>query len=202
MSWCRHCIDRGGFFSTNYKCNVSGEEVDIPSSYINNYCKYDYMASKCPYYQKEYGMPGGCFITTITCKILSKQDDDEVMQNLRKFRDNVLQENEEYHEVLKEYDTIGPQIAHKIENDENKEQIANVLYEKVLTPISKLVGNGENELAVEKYYQMTLLLINYYGLKHEYNSIKDNGYYYETFDVKKAGHGKKYEMELKKESNE
>ena len=38
---------------------------------------------------------------------------------------------------------------------------------------------------------MTLLLINYYGLKHVYNLGKDSGEYYKNFEVVTSGHGKK-----------
>ena len=37
---------------------------------------------------------------------------------------------------------------------------------------------------------MTLALINYYGLKHEYNNDKDNDYGYLEFNPKTAGHGR------------
>lgn len=200
MSWCKHCVDRSGWFSTNYKCNVSGEEVDIPSSYLENYCKYDYMASKCPFYSQNYST-GGCFITTVTCNILNKADDNEVMNGLRKFRDEVLQKDEKYEEILKNYDVVGPIIATKLYNDENREKIAETIYEHVLTPISKMVKEEKNDEAVEAYYQMTLLFINYYGLKHPYNYIAEHDFGYQEgeFNQKTAGHGKKSKKYIKEQ---
>lgn len=192
MAWCSHCVDRGGWFSSCYKCNISGQEVDIPSSYLENYCKYDYMASKCPFYQQYGQSSGGCFITTVTCDILDKKDDNEVMNGLRKFRDEVLQKDEKYEEILKSYDVVGPIIASKLLEDENREQIAETVYDHLLTPIAKLVETGLHDQAVEAYYQMTLLFINYYNIKHEYNETADNDFGFKTgeFDQSKAGHGK------------
>ena len=197
--WCKYCKGPygGGLFSSlYYTCSITGNEENLTDSEVRNYCMRN--AYDCSRY-KQYGPSGGgCFITTVTCEILNKKDDEKVMNNLRMFRDNVLQENEKFHDVLKEYDTIGPIVADKLRNDENKEKISEILYEKVLTPISELVSNKEYDKAVEKYYLMTLLMINYYKLKHDYNSIKENDYNYDSFDPKKAGHGKKL---ILKESN-
>ena len=195
-NWCQHC--EGNY--PRYYCRISDNRNSVLSSFmVDNYCKNN--AYKCPIYAKNGTNSAGCFITTVACEILNKKDDNEVMQNLRKFRDNVLQENEEYFDVLKEYDTVGPVLADRLRNDENREVIAETLYEKILKPISVLVSEDKIEKAVESYYVMTLLLVNYYGLKHDYNNVKENGYYYESFDSKTAGHGKKLEMVLKKESN-
>lgn len=200
MSWCKHCVDRGSFFSTNYFCNISGEEVSIPNVYIEDYCKHDYMVSKCPFYQK-YGQPsGGCFITTVICDILKKDDHDTVIDGLRKFRDEVLQIDKNQDEVLKEYDVIGPIIVEKILEDKNKEKIAETVYNHVLEPISKMITEGKKEEAIEAYNLMTLMFINYYGMKHEYNGIVDDNYGYNQgeFDQKRSGHGKKNTKKLVK----
>lgn len=190
MSYCKHFVDRGGWFSSNYKCNVSGKEENIPNTYFDC-CKNE--GYKCPWYENAYGTGGGCFISTVTCDILNKKDDNEVINKLRNFRDEVLQNDEKYEEVLKSYDVIGPFIANKLLEDQDKEKIAETVYDHVLTPISKLVENKEYSKAVEAYYQMTLMFVNYYGMKKPYNYIADRDYGYKKgqFNPKTAGHGTK-----------
>lgn len=197
MAWCSYCKDNGGFFTTNYICNLNGEY--IPNNYVDDYCKYDYRASNCPFYKKYGREQSSCFITTVTCSILGKEDNDLVMQKLRNFRNNVLQKNEEYYEILKLYDVIGPIIANKLINDSEKELFTPVLY-SALSNITKLIDKEYYELAIEKYRVMTLLLINRYNLKHLFNYIVDNnfGYSDNEFDPAIAGHGKV----LKNEENE
>lgn len=197
MGWCKYCEGNNGLY--NYYCNLNGENV--PVNIVNNYCKYDYLTYKCPFY-KEYGPSTSsshtniffslfpCFITTVTCDILGKDDNDPVMQKLRNFRDNVLQKNEEYYEILKLYDVIGPIIASNLYNDPEKELFTKDLY-SVLERITLLIDKNEHELAVEKYRIMTLLLINRYNLKHLFNEKADNnfGYTDDNFDPQSAGHG-------------
>ena len=64
--WCKHFELGSGWFSSDY-CNISGKRETMPSSY-QYYCKNG--GYKCPWYEKEEGTSGGCFITTITCNIL------------------------------------------------------------------------------------------------------------------------------------
>lgn len=186
--WCKYCKGPYGFFSSYYTCSITGKEESLPNNYVESYCKNN--GYNCPYYKKYGPSSGGCFITTITCEILNKQDDNSVMNNLRKFRDEVLQKDDKYYDILKEYDKVGPIIASKIIDDENKEKIASVIYEDGLVTISDLVDNEKYDLAVEKYYLMTLMLINYYRLKDYYNSLKDRNLDYDDFVPEKAGHGK------------
>ena len=180
-------------------CNLDWHVV---SNYeYKNFCNYNY-GNSCSK-KTNSNSSGGCFITTVTCEILDKKDDDKVMNGLRKFRDDVLQKDEKYAEILQNYDVVGPIIANKLKEDENKEKIAETVYESVLTPIAALVEDGEDEKAVEAYYQMTLLFINYYGLLTPYNYIAEHDFGYKKgeFDQKNAGHGtksKKYVKEQKK----
>ena len=180
------------------KCYITGSyQYPATDSHGNIWCK-DY-SSKCP----RKAQSGGCFITTVTCHILDKKDDDVVMNGLRKFRDEVLQKDEKYAEILQNYDIVGPMIANELMKDENKEKIAEVVYDHVLTPISELVEKGENDKAVEAYYQMTLLFINYYGYLNSYNYLAEHDFGFKEgeFDQATAGHGiksPKYVKEQKK----
>ena len=187
MSWCQFCKDRSNFFNTIYCCTISGKEVEIPASYYD-YCKHDYYVSSCPFY-KQYGTSSsGCFITTVICDVLNKEDDSEVIQNLRNFRDNVLQKNDKYSEILKIYDTIGPILASKIIQDENRDSIASEIYTYTLEPISNLINEENYAAAVKHYFYMTLYLINEYNLARAYNFLVDNNFGYKK-DEHASGHG-------------
>ena len=70
------------------------------------------------------------------------------------------------------------------------------LYQNVLVPVANLISEKEYDKAVEKYYVMTLMLVNYYGLKHDYNDIKDDDYGYQSFDPSVSGHGRKLERKI------
>lgn len=190
-NYCEHYVEKGTFFSTYRYCNITGEEKEVNKDYYDNYCSNYCNVGSCPKYSNAYGSGSSCFITTVACELLNKADNDPVMNNLRNFRDNILQCNKKYYDTLKEYDVIGPVLARKLANDKDGKKISSVLYDDVLSPISNLITLEEYDVAVEKYYVMTLMLINYYGLKDAYNYIKKNDYEYDNFEPKRAGHGKK-----------
>lgn len=187
--YCEHLDNR------NY-CGIDGHKVSDWE--WNNKCSYNY-GKDCG---KKNTSSSNCFITTVTCKILNKQDDDEVMEGLRKFRDEVLQKDEKYEEILMNYDSVGPMIAERLLRDEDREKIAETVYEHVLTPISKMVKEDKNDEAVEAYYQMTLMFINYYGLLRPYNYIAEHDFGFKEgeFDQKTAGHGIKSKKYVKEQA--
>lgn len=190
---CTYYEYKGGLFSGDYWCRKKDCRVDDDTYY--KYCR-NYSYDECPIYKQQTS--SGCFITTITCQILGYDDRNMVMNNLRNFRDNILQKDKKYHDILKEYDVIGPMIADALIQDKDKNQMALGIYQNAILPINELINQKDYEKAVEKYYIMTLMLVNYYGLKSEYNSIKDNNYGYQQneFVPYLAGHGRKVRIKV------
>lgn len=179
---------RSGLFSGDYWCRKNDCPVDENTYY--RYCR-NYSYDECPIYKHQES--SGCFITTVACQILGKEDQDPILNDLRNFRSNVLQKDEKYYDILKEYDVIGPMVADALVNDKDRDKIASVLYQDVILPVHLLIQKSDYEKAVESYYVMTLMLVNYYGLKHEYNDLKDKNYGYSSveFDPAYAGHGRR-----------
>lgn len=170
------------FRQGDYHCNKKGDYVNSDTYY--KYCRnYDY--NDCPIYKQQDS--SGCYLTTIVCDILGKLDDGRVLNTMRKFRDQELQTNPEYINLLKRYDMVGPLIAKNIQNDKDKMQLSNYLYSSILEPICKHIENKEIEKAVTLYEVMTLSLVNYYRLKKFYNEIdlSDKNYFKNSL-----GHGR------------
>ena len=67
----------------------------------------------------------GCYITTLICSILGYTDHCYVLTEMRNFRNNIMQKEATYFDILLEYDVIGPIIARSIYEDyeerENKD---------------------------------------------------------------------------------
>ena len=139
------------------------------------------------YYRNKKGSSSGCFITTIVCDILGMEDNSSVLNTLRSFRDNVLQKDEKYKEVLYEYDTVGPIISRNLSVDfvdkEDKE-LPNAMLDYFILPTVELVNNKKYDEAVNKYIKMVNSLKDYYAID-DIEIEKDKNY-----DYKKGGHGK------------
>ena len=191
---CTYYRWNGGVFG-DYWCDKKNERVNSDIYY--KYCR-DYSYGDCPIY-KQNNSSSGCFITTITCNILGKEDNCKVLNNIRFLREDVIKKEKKYEEILMDYDYIGPLIACSIEHDSEKKEIATMLYDKVLSKVSALIEKKEYEFAIEIYQKMVLSLIDYYGLKEFYEHYKNNCYDVNTFDIEKSGHGRvlKREYNLK-----
>ena len=85
--------------------------------YCSWYKTYYYPDDSCTHQKNRYEPQQGCYLTTIICNKLGYSDDCFVLNTLRSFRDNVMQKNIEYKDMLMEYDTLGPVIAQNIAND-------------------------------------------------------------------------------------
>lgn len=169
------------FRQGDYYCTKKGDYVSSDTYY--SYCK-GYYYDDCPIYKHEES--SGCFLTTIVCDSIGLQDNNPVLNTLRAFRNNILQQNPIYYDILKYYDSIGPVIAKKISEDKEKSKLSKYLYSSILIPICNYISINNYEEAITKYEAMTLSLINYYGLKKQYNSIE----FKNDFIPEKSGHGR------------
>lgn len=154
--------------------------------YVKGYCSwyktYYYPDDSCRnHYRPRGGSSGGCYITTMVHSILGMDDKTDSMETLRSFRDNVLQKDEKYKDVLYEYDTVGPMISEKLKQEDKK--IVKEIYSSCLLPVVELIKENRNTEAIDKYRQMTKMLMIYYDI--EVNNQVDK-----TYDYTTGGHGR------------
>ncbi len=177
MSTCKDCV------SFDENCHPSYLST---KGYCEQYKTYYYPgADACRWFiPREDGRRSLCYVTTIVCNMLGYSDNCEVLETLRDYRDNFLQERKEYLYLLHDYDIIGPSIARCIEEN-NDLDIAKEVYNKKLIPICNMIKNKQYLNAAINYENMTYSLINYYGLKDVDSFVSD-------YDYTKGGHGKLY----------
>lgn len=86
--------------------------------YCTEKCKYKEPNDKACYSfikKSEAGYkPSGCFITTVICEMLGYQDNCDILETLRGFRDHYLKNTNEGRKLLQEYDIIGPVISKEL----------------------------------------------------------------------------------------
>lgn len=163
MSWCKYCIDNSSWFSTEYKCISGGKEKSIPDGYVKWYCGDENVAySKCPLYK-------GWYVTTVTCNILNKDEQDPVMNSIYGLKENVFKNDDKYNEFIEIYNIVGPIIAGRLFVSKDKDEKAASIYSR-LEKMNELVKNEQNDLAAKRYIMMTLRLVSEYGLNDIYRS--------------------------------
>lgn len=188
---CRFYSYESGFFSGGNTCSVTGRKENITESYYRSYCYADYNRTDCPLYKK-YGPyeSSGCFITTVVHNILGNPDDCKVLNDFRKFRDDILLNDPKYVDGLKEYDGIGPIVACSLSKDRDAYDMASMTYEIDLLKVHKYYLQGEYDKAYQYYCKMTRDLISYYGLDKAYEQLRVKDFEFDNFNQSLAGHGK------------
>lgn len=156
------------------------------SYYVKGFCTwyrvYYYPDDSCKeHYRKRGSAQAGCYITTMVHSILGMDDKSDTMETLRSFRDNVLQKDEKYKDILYEYDTVGPQIAEKLKSEDKK--VVKEIYSSCLVPVVELIKEKRNSEAIDKYKNMTQMLALYYDIDISKEVDKD-------YDYTTGGHGK------------
>ncbi len=145
-------------------CECKGENHNGSDPRCSSFCEaysrsnsarknlYDYTPSSGP----------PCYLTTIMCSILGYPDNNYYLNTLRKFRDNVMQQNPEYIPLLVTYDIIGPTIAYELNNDKNREEIAAACFDRFIIKAVGAIEEGKEKEAINIYKAMTDTLAKSY----------------------------------------
>jgi len=134
-----------------------------------------------------------CYITTMICKILGKSDSCEELTNLRLLRDKYMTTFDEGLKYLHTYDTFGPLISKKMEEDFNSKDkkdytlkmVRDVLYPEYILVVNNLIKEKRFETAMLAYVQMTYLLVNKYNI-YEMDINIDTKY----LNINEVGHAR------------
>lgn len=108
-----------------------------------------------------------CYLTTIVCEILGNQDNSHELKVLRIFRDEYLKPKKEYHDLLCEYDIVGPIISEAIKNSLKPEVFSKFLYDTYIKQTVICIEEGKYNLAVEIYKYMVNELKKCIGIKEQ-----------------------------------
>ena len=132
-------------------CRKTDKSLD--KNTVNSYCDNSLAYRDCPIY-RDSGSSGGCYLTTACVECRHLQDDCKELTVLRAFRDNYMANQENGKADIKEYYEKAPKIVEIINARENKDEIYDNLYRKVIAPCVELIENDRNEEAYQKYLEM------------------------------------------------
>lgn len=172
----------GAFWCESKKDWIYANEVEC-YYYCTAYSRPSRVADKAKQYSIDSQKSGGCYITTMLCKILSMNDNNFYLNMLRNFRNTHLQNNREGLKILIEYDLIGPKISQMLEQDPDQFHIAYTLFNNYIIPTCQYINEKKYNEAISKYIEMTNKLIVYYNLN------KDLDIKVEEYEANQCGHG-------------
>ncbi|MEP6675140.1 MAG: twin-arginine translocation signal domain-containing protein [Ferruginibacter sp.] len=105
----------------------------------------------------------GCFLTTACVEHQQLADDCMELQTLRKLRDQFMLSNEEGRKLIQQYIIAGPAIVNAINGCDNRSEIYDYMYSKMIMPSVKMVQEGKYETAVEYYSAFVKALMKKYN---------------------------------------
>ncbi len=100
---------------------------------------------------------GDCFISTIICNKLKKDDNCVELNTLRQYRDNYIKNLDGGENLLSEYKAISKELAPKLEKITNNEYFQSI-YNKHIIKILSNIDSSKYEIALENYKLMLKLL--------------------------------------------
>lgn len=122
-------------------------------------CSYDFIENKAKKASDDGYTHAGCYITTIVCHILGYEDDCELLETLRNFRENTLRGNLQYLNILLQYDIIGPKISTAIKEIPESYGFCLNLMNNFLLPCAHAIKKEQTEEAVMIYQNMVMYLM-------------------------------------------
>ena len=140
-----------------------------PSYYEKGYCEWRrafyYPDDSCSYYKRR----SGYYITTAICDLLGLDEDCEIRNVMKNLRDNIMEKDTKYQDILSEYDVVGPQIASNLENEYNEKddkELVCSLFNFYIQPTVRLCNEGKTDEAISRYLEMTRSLEEVYGITY------------------------------------
>ena len=131
------------------KRQTQQSQFDIPDDFFDNFTKTEPEKKK-----------SGCFLTTVVCEYLNKEDDCFELNLLREYRDNWLQYQEGGAELIKEYYANAPKLVEKMKKSPNFEHYCQCLWDNYLTECIYLIVHNKYEECRNTYISMYKYLEN------------------------------------------
>lgn len=103
-----------------------------------------------------------CFLTTATCRVMGYEDDCEVLQSFRHFRDHILIAQSEGETLVGEYYQIAPRILEKIDASTNPQAVYQSMWDDYIRPGYDLLLAERHQEAKDLYIELVTTLMKTY----------------------------------------
>ena len=151
-------FESSGWFGGDYYCVKQEKAVDSDTYY--KYCRnYDY--DSCPIY-KHQSSSSGCFLTSACVSAKGLGDDCYELKTLRNYRDKWLTKAEGGLAAISHYYIVAPKIVAAIDKLADRDEIYEVIYNKMIKPCVEFIEQKKYQDAFELYKDMTLQLADKY----------------------------------------
>lgn len=146
-------------------------EQKVSKKHCANYCNSkDY--NTCPIYQKQ--QENNCFLTfMLTHQLEQSKRNKEILANLQRFRQNILETNPQYKALLTYHSGLSPLIIEHMRYTPNDilNEFLQVIYKAYILPINDYIINGKIEHAIFRYEKLRELLIVNFSINQQFAAM-------------------------------
>ena len=100
---------------------------------------------ECRYFKKRGSGSGGCFLTTVCCEERGLPDDCYELTQMRRYRDEVLNQSDVGRKIVQFYYEEAPRIVEQIKKSNKKNEICDWIYKEIIEVIN-LYESGINDV--------------------------------------------------------
>lgn len=107
----------------------------------------------------------GTFICTATITTLDNECGQVLLDLFKKYRDDEVLTTKKGIRIVKYYSIIGPRIVQAIDEDPNKEEVYQYIYDKYLLHLKEAVDSKNKPLVFEIYFLLMQDMLEKYNIK-------------------------------------
>lgn len=111
------------------------------------------------------GVTGGCFLTTAAVKHMGQDDNGEVLNTLREFRDTYMRKNKEKSKDVEWYYENAPRIVNALDKLPDADAVYKKMYKRFILPAYHAIKKGENERAYKIYKNLVNYVEDHAGMQ-------------------------------------
>ena len=165
----------GHFFGTPV-CTINDKKISTKQ--VRHYCKgFCDNYHNCRRYQNVMSNNNifEAILNLVSINSINKEDKDKILKTLNRFRNDVLEKNIEHKDLLVYHDRMSKVIVDAIKNtrSETINEFIKVIYEIYILKMYEFIINKDKKNAILKYQELFNLLIKYFSLDNELDSVKE-----------------------------
>lgn len=116
-------------------------------------------------YSSSSSSSGICFLTTATCRVMGYEDDCDVLQAYRCYRDDILRKDEDGPDLIRQYYEVAPEILRQIDASQNPMSVYSGMWKEYLLPGYQLLLEKRYPEAKKLYIKLVTSLMEQFGPK-------------------------------------
>ena len=154
-------IEKGDKKSIDLLKKIKDKEYNIQNkTYASAHGNYSEQHS-----YSSYSSDSSCFLTTATCQVMNYNDNCDVLQMYRHYRDEILSQDQDGPGIIRQYYEIAPEILKRIDALPDPMAVYTSMWHDYLLPGYQLLLEHRYSEAKKLYIKLVTILMKRFNLE-------------------------------------